>query len=117
MSSARSLGDLVRFLLRSSESVKILQFNVASELFGRRAVLAVAFSVYLLTFIGQALAHNMETLLIMRFFGGVFGSVPLITSGGVLADLWGASGRTVPSAIFLVCVVVGPCTATMVGGL
>ena len=73
--------------------------------------------MYLLTFVGQALAQNMETLLIMRFFGGVFGSAPLATGGALLADMWNFSGRTIPSAIFLTCVLVGPCIATITGGL
>jgi MFS transporter, DHA1 family, multidrug resistance protein len=97
--------------------VKISQFTVASELFGRRAVLLVALSIYLLTFIGQALAHNMEALLIMRFFGGVFGSAPLATGGGLLADMWDVSGRTIPSAVFLTSVLIGPSIATIAGGL
>ena len=97
--------------------MKISRFAVASELLGRRVVIFVAFSIYLLTFIGQALAHNMETLLIMRFFGGVFGSAPVATGGGILADMWDVSGRTTPSAIFLTCVLIGPCLATIVGGL
>lgn len=91
--------------------------TVASELLGRRAVLLVAFSVYLLTFIGQALAHNMETLLAMRFLGGVFGSAPLATGGGILADMWNVPGRTIPSAIFLTSVLIGPSIATIAGGL
>jgi DHA1 family multidrug resistance protein-like MFS transporter len=101
----------------SSQSVKISRFNAASELFGRRGVLLVALSTYLLTFIGQALAHNIETLLVMRFFGGVFGSAPLATGGGLLADMWDTSGRTIPSAVFLTSVLVGPSLATIAGGL
>ena len=77
----------------------------------------MALSIYLLTFIGQALAHNMETLLAMRFFGGVFGSAPLATGGGLLADMWGVSGRTIPSAVFLTSVLIGPSIATIAGGL
>ncbi|KAF9648346.1 MFS general substrate transporter [Thelephora ganbajun] len=88
----------------------------SSELIGRRAVLLVALSIYLLTFIGQALAHNMETLLVMRFLGGVFGSAPLATGGGLLADMWNIPGRTIPAAIFLTCVIVGPSIATIAGG-
>jgi len=97
--------------------VKISQFTAASELFGRRAVLVVTFSVYLLTFIGQALAHNMETLLVMRFLGGVFGSAPLVTGGGLLVDMWNVSGRTVPFATFMTCIIIGPGIATIIGGL
>ena len=97
--------------------MKISQFIIGSELFGRRIVLIVALSMYLLTFIGQALAQNMETLLTMRFFGGVFGSVALAVGGGIRADMWDVPGRTVPSAVLLTCVIIGPCIATIAGGL
>ena len=117
MSSARSFGGQVRLPVPSFEPPEISQFAIASELLGRRAVLVVAFSIYVITFIGQALAHNMETLLVMRFLGGIFGSAPLATGGGLLADLWSASGRTIPSAIFLTCIIIGPCVATTVDGL
>lgn len=90
---------------------------VASELIGRRVVLLFAFILYLLTFIGQALAHNMETLLVMRFLGGVFGSAPLVVGGGIIADLWKISDAKVPSAIFITSVIIGPSIATIVGGL
>lgn len=63
------------------------------------------------------MATNMETLLIMRFLGGVFGSAPMAAGGGLLADMWNVSGRTIPSAIFLLCVLIGPCIATTTGGL
>jgi DHA1 family multidrug resistance protein-like MFS transporter len=105
------------FPVLTPKSAGTSQCFVASELFGRRAVLLVVLSIYLLTFIGQALAHNMETLLIMRFFGGVFGSAPLATGGGILADMWDVPGRTAPSAVFLTSVFIGPSLATIVGGL
>lgn len=105
------------FLPSPCGSVKISKLIVVSELLGRRPVILLASSIYLLTFIGQALAHNMETLLIMRFFGGVFGSAPLATGAGLLADMWDVSGRTIPSAVFLTAILVGPSIATIAGGL
>jgi MFS family permease len=112
-----TFGYLITSMFCHLSPWKSHSFAVACELFGRRAVNIVAFPIYVLTFIGQAWAHNMETLLIMRFFGGVFGSAPLMTGGGLLADMWGVSGRTIPSAIFLTGVVIGPCIATVTGGL
>ena len=41
---------------------------------------------------GAAGAQNIETLLILRFFAGAFGSSPLTNSGGVIADMFSAKG-------------------------
>lgn len=41
-------------------------------------------SGYTLIFLGAALAKNIETVLVLRFFSGAFGVAPLITSGGML---------------------------------
>ena len=117
MSSVQSFGDLVRFLLQTSRSTKVSRFVVASEIMGRRAVLLIAFTLYLLTFVGQALAQNIETLLIMRFFGGVFGSAPLAAGGGIIVDLWDVRDRAVPSTVYLTSVIIGPSIATIAGGL
>ncbi|KAF9788500.1 MFS general substrate transporter [Thelephora terrestris] len=111
-----TLGYLITSMFLFGYVFGPIIWGPSSELLGRRGVLLVAFSIYLLTFIGQALAHNMETLLIMRFFGGVFGSAPLATGAGILADMWDVSGRTIPSAVFLTSVFIGPSLATIAGG-
>lgn len=41
---------------------------------------------------GAAGAQNIETLIILRFFAGAFGSSPLTNSGGVIADMFNAKG-------------------------
>lgn len=49
---------------------------------------------------GAAGAQNIQTLLILRFFAGTFGSSPLTNSGGVIADMFSAKGRGLANAIF-----------------
>jgi MFS transporter, DHA1 family, multidrug resistance protein len=53
-----------------------------SELLGRRPIFWVAMTCYTLFHLGQALAPNMETLLVTRFFAGVFAVAPLTNCGG-----------------------------------
>jgi MFS family permease len=40
---------------------------------------------------GAAGSNNIETLIILRFLAGVFGSSPLTNAGGVIADMASAS--------------------------
>lgn len=37
-----------------------------------------------------ALAQNIETILIVRFLAGTFGSAPLVNSGAQISDMWAA---------------------------
>lgn len=38
--------------------------------------------------IGIGVALNIETIMICRFFAGLFGSAPLAVVGGALSDFW-----------------------------
>lgn len=53
-------------------------------MFGRRYVLLIAMCSYTILFVGQGVATNIQTVLILRFFSGAFAVAPLITSGGML---------------------------------
>lgn len=46
-----------------------------SEMFGRRLVLTTTMSAFTLFHLGQALAPNMQTFLVARFFCGFFGEL------------------------------------------
>lgn len=65
---------------------------------------------------GAAGAQNIETLIILRFFAGAFGSSPLTNSGGVIADMFSASERGLAGAVFAVAPFLGPCIGPIVGG-
>lgn len=57
---------------------------------------------------GAAGAKNIETLVILRFFAGAFGSSPLTNSGGVIADMFSASERGLATAVFATAPFLGP---------
>jgi DHA1 family multidrug resistance protein-like MFS transporter len=56
--------------------------------FGRRPIFILTLAVFVLFQIGCALAQNIWTLIICRFFAAVFASSPLVNCGGVIADMW-----------------------------
>ncbi|KAK6846313.1 bicyclomycin resistance protein [Apiospora arundinis] len=59
----------------------------ASELWGRKPLLTAAILAGGAFIIGTAVARNVQTLLICRFFGGVCGASQLTVVPGVLSDL------------------------------
>lgn len=79
-----------------------------SELIGRRPVICFTMTAYTLFFLGQALAPNIETLLVTRFFGGFFAVAPLTIAGGIIADMWSAAGRGPATSLFSASVFLGP---------
>lgn len=79
-----------------------------SEIYGRQRLFIIAFSA--LTFLNAiaVLSRNIETLLVLRFLAGSFGSAPLTNAGGVIADMFSASERAVAGAIFAAAPFLGP---------
>ncbi len=64
----------------------------------------------------SATAKDVQTLMISRFFGGVFGGAPLSNVGGVLADIWPATQRGAALIIWGLAVMTGPLIAPVIGG-
>ncbi|KIX06751.1 uncharacterized protein Z518_04727 [Rhinocladiella mackenziei CBS 650.93] len=63
--------------------VSLLLFGPASEVYGHRVPL---FAGYLVFQIPVAVAQNVETIMLGRFFGGFAAASPLAVVGGALAD-------------------------------
>ncbi|KAI0149024.1 major facilitator superfamily domain-containing protein [Pestalotiopsis sp. NC0098] len=91
-------------------------FAPLSEFFGRNPVYHVTFFLFTLTNLASALTPNIASLLIFRFFNGLFGAPSVANSGGSLADLWVPEERSVPFALFTAACFCGPVIAPLVGG-
>lgn len=87
-----------------------------SELIGRRPILIFSLSLYSIFHLGQALAQNMLTIVLTRFFAGFFACAPLTTSGGVFADIWDPVNRGVATSVFAANVFLGPVLGPVIGG-
>lgn len=87
-----------------------------SEAYGRKpSVLIPIFGLMVFSF-ASAVAKDLQTLLISRFLGGVFGGAPLSNVGGVLADIWPPTQRGAALLLWGMAVIVGPLLAPVVGG-
>ncbi|MCJ1291774.1 Citrinin biosynthesis cluster MFS transporter mrr1 [Xylographa carneopallida] len=87
-----------------------------SELYGRTIPLFTGYIVMGILQIPVAVATNVETIMITRFLGGVFGCAPLAIVGGALADFWGPVDRGVAVAMFAAATFIGPVAGPILGG-
>ncbi|KAL8276146.1 hypothetical protein RQP46_011440 [Phenoliferia psychrophenolica] len=71
-----------------------------SEVYGRNGIYFVSAVVFTLFFLPQALAQNIETMLVCRFISGIAGSTAVSLVGGTLADVWSTEDRGLPMALF-----------------
>lgn len=93
-----------------------LFWGPGSELLGRRPIFIVTMTIYTLFHLGQALAPNIQTLLITRFLGGFFAVAPLTNAGGVIADMFSAENRGIATSMFTLGVFIGPVSGPVVSG-
>lgn len=79
-----------------------------SEIYGRQIIFFATFGAFT-AFMGGATANStLATLLVMRFFGGSFGSSPFTNAGGVIADIFPANERGAAMGIFALAPSMGP---------
>ena len=65
---------------------------------------------------GSAGSRNVTTLLVLRYFGGVFSGSPLVNSGGAIADLFPPVQRGLAMTLYCVAPFLGPILGPVVGG-
>ncbi|KAI4151229.1 MAG: hypothetical protein LQ340_003614 [Diploschistes diacapsis] len=87
-----------------------------SELYGRQVLYFGTYGVLTAFNAAAAGSQNMQTLLILRFFAGAFGSSPLTNAGGVIADMFPANERGLAMALFSMAPFMGPALGPIVGG-
>ncbi|KAK5942689.1 hypothetical protein PMZ80_005255 [Knufia obscura] len=87
-----------------------------SEMYGRQIIFFITFGCFT-AFMGGATADStLATLLVMRFFGGSFGSSPFTNAGGVIADIFSANERGAAMGIFALMPSLGPTTGPFISG-
>ncbi|KAF1956088.1 MFS general substrate transporter [Byssothecium circinans] len=104
-------------------SVFVLGFSVGplllsplSEIYGRRIVLNVSNVVFCAFTLGCALAPDLNSLIIMRFFAGAGGSACLTIGSGVISDLFPTEQRGRAMALYSLGILFGPVLGPIMGG-
>ncbi|ORE07526.1 MFS general substrate transporter [Rhizopus microsporus var. microsporus] len=93
-----------------------LLWSPASEIMGRKPIYIVALGLYTVFNIPCAVAKNIETVLVCRFFCGFFASVALTLAGGSISDIFPAETRGYAVAYFAAAPYAGPVLGPIVGG-
>ena len=91
-------------------------FSPLSEFYGRRPIYLVAWSMYVIWIIPEAVGQNIQTVLVGRFLCGFSGSTFLAVSGGTVSDLFSRDKLQAPMAIFSVAPFLGPVAGPILGG-
>ncbi|KAI0694403.1 MFS general substrate transporter [Cerioporus squamosus] len=114
------VGEVVTAL---SVSLMVVGFGIGplawsplSELYGRRPIWIIPSIIYVIFNIPCAVAKNIQTLLICRFFCGIFASAPLTLAGGTISDVWDNNERGLAIALFAAAPYGGPVLGPIVGG-
>lgn len=87
-----------------------------SEFYGRRPIYLVSFSFFLIWLIPSAVAKNITTMLVARFFDGLSGSAFLSVAGGTVGDLFNKQQLQAPMMIFTASPFIGPSIGPLLGG-
>jgi MFS family permease len=87
-----------------------------SETFGRRAVYQISTPAFALFIMGSGFSQNIETLIILRFFAGLFGSPSLSIGSATIADIWAPADRAIPMTAYVCTPFFGPALGPLLGG-
>jgi multidrug resistance protein len=87
-----------------------------SEFYGRRPIYIISFAFFLIWLIPSAVAQNIQTMLIARFFDGLAGSAFLSVAGGTVGDLFNREQLQAPMMIFTAAPFIGPSVGPLLGG-
>lgn len=88
-----------------------------SELIGRRAPLLVGLFGCGIFTVACATAKDLQTIMLCRFFAGLFAASPISVVPAVFADMYNHLQRGMIMSIFCMAVFIGPFAAPFVGGM
>lgn len=90
-------------------------FAPISELYGRKLGVIVPLFFSAVFALGCGFSQNFATLLVCRFFQGLFGGAPVANTGGVLGDIWKPRTRGLALVGYSFVVTGGPASAPLMG--
>ncbi|KAH8430246.1 MFS transporter [Aspergillus melleus] len=88
----------------------------ASELTGRRWPLTIGTLGFSIFTIADATCKDTQTLMLGRFFAGLFAASPITLVPACLSDLFNATHRGAAIALYTLAMFTGPYTAPFIGG-
>ncbi|KAJ4861637.1 major facilitator superfamily domain-containing protein [Trichoderma breve] len=114
--NVREISDLGLSTFVLGIAIGPMLLSPLSEFYGRRPIYLVSWTMYLIWLIPSAVAKNIATMVVVRFFDGLAGSAFLTVSGGTVGDLFARHELQLPMAVFSIAPFVGPSLGPLLGG-
>ncbi|KAH7204762.1 MFS transporter [Fusarium oxysporum] len=86
------------------------------EVYGRKWPALAPYFISAAFAFGTATAKDIQTILITRFFAGVFGSSPISITGGSIVDIWTPRQRGTPMVCYGITIAAAPTLGPIIGG-
>ncbi|VBB81835.1 Putative transporter [Podospora comata] len=87
-----------------------------SELYGRRPVYLVCLAAFIVLIIPCGLADSLSEMVIVRFFGALFGSAMISNSPGTVVDISSDKYLALCMSLWSIAPLNGPVTGPLIGG-
>jgi len=87
-----------------------------AEFYGRRPIYLASFASFLIWLVPSAVAQNIQTMIVARFFQGLAGSAFLSVSGGTVGDLFARDQMQAPMSVFTLAPFAAPSLGPLIGG-
>ncbi|KAL3465833.1 major facilitator superfamily domain-containing protein [Aspergillus heterothallicus] len=87
-----------------------------SERYGRRPIYLISWALFIIWTIPSAVATNIQTMIVARFFNGFFGGTFLSVAGGTVSDIFVREEIQAPMALVALAPFVGPSLGPVLGG-
>lgn len=78
------------------------------KFYGRRNIYIASFTMFLIWLIPCAVAKNIQTMIVARFFNGLAGSAFLSVAGGTVGDMFDRHELAFPMMLYTASPFVGP---------
>src|SRR5450830_903319 len=92
-------------------------YGPISDRFGRKPPLYFGICLYVVSSLGCVFVHNIELLLVLRFFQGLGGSAGMVIPRAVVRDKMGAAGAARAFSALMLVFGLAPILAPFIGGL
>ncbi|KAI9693448.1 MAG: hypothetical protein M1820_009241 [Bogoriella megaspora] len=87
-----------------------------SETFGRKAVYLTTIPPFALFILGSGLSRGIGSLVVCRFFAGVFGAPGVSIASASIADIYPPVNRAVPLSFYYAIPFIGSLSGPLIGG-
>ena len=117
LQTSPQIVELTLYSFLIGYGVAPLIWGVMSDRLGRRPVMFIGMSIYMLSSVACALVNDPSTLIVLRFIQGIGGGAGATVARAVVRDIYGAMGTTHGMARMISLMAIVPFLIPLLGGV